>query len=310
MVLLIYKYMNYKKLYNTFIEYCKNTTLRERLTIRNKKDARLNDEYIYSELHHINPKHDIDNTNEDVVRLLPEEHVFAHKIRWKAFKQRGDILAVRFCLNGFQYNKNRKIMEVKNEYRLTKSLLQGYAWIKHNSAVVRNTHGWHTKDGTRRISDARKGTMPVKDSITNKMIGAVSVNHPNVLSGVWVHHSKGTKLSEERKAKCARHGEKNGRYSGYTDEQLLNIAHAYILKNGRIDKKMYDEFPKFPKTFSKFRFKNYNDTSGMRRFKMAYEDKFNEAYPVYIKTEEHKRKLSVSIRRRHKIKGSENDHKD
>ena len=41
------------------------------------------------------------------------------------------------------------------------------------------------------ISAARKGKMPVVDVITREIIGSVLVDHPKVLAGDWVHHSKG-----------------------------------------------------------------------------------------------------------------------
>ena len=34
--------------------------------------------------------------------------------------------------------------------------------------------------------------MCVKDSVTGEFIGDVSTSHPKVISGEWVHHTKGT----------------------------------------------------------------------------------------------------------------------
>jgi len=284
--------MNYKKLYTKLIDYCLQTTPKERLINRNSGDIRINKEHIYTELHHINPKHDKANTNDELVELLPEEHILAHQIRWKAFKMRGDMLAVRFCLNGFQYKKNERIIEAKMENKLNKAIKQGYIWVKQNSFEVRTTHGWHSPDGLKRIAEARKGHMPARDMETMELIGHVPVNHPNVLSGKWAHHMKGRKLSPERAAKCASPGEKNGRHSGYTDIELLDITRKYIIENGSIDKLFHSKYPKFPKSFSKCRFPEFDDKSGLRRFKMAYKERFNDEYPKYIKTEEHRKKLS------------------
>jgi len=47
--------------------------------------------------------------------------------------------------------------------------------------------------GIESISAARKGKMPAVDVLTRESIGSVSVLHPNVLSGQWVHHCTGTK---------------------------------------------------------------------------------------------------------------------
>jgi len=148
------------------------------------------------------------------------------------------------------------------------------------------------KDGCKRISAARKCTMPVKDSETGEIIGSVSTNHENVLSGKWVHTSKGRTINAEERSKRSQPGEKNARYSGYTDDELLNIVREYIQQFGQFDKNLYIKFPKFPKSFSECRFNEFNSRSGLIRFKMAYKKKFNEDFPKYIKTEEHKKKLS------------------
>lgn len=64
--------------------------------------------------------------------------------------------------------------------------------------------------------------MPVKDASTGEMIGSVSTSHPKVLSGEWVHHSKGNKLSDRTilrlKKSMAGTGNSN---SKYTDEELI-----------------------------------------------------------------------------------------
>lgn len=45
--------------------------------------------------------------------------------------------------------------------------------------------------GLESISNARKGKMPAVDAITRQKVGSVPVDHPKVLSGEWIHHSKG-----------------------------------------------------------------------------------------------------------------------
>ena len=51
-----------------------------------------------------------------------------------------------------------------------------------------------SEEGKKRISTARMGTMVVKDVSTGKILKSVSINHPKVLSGEWVHYSKGMSL--------------------------------------------------------------------------------------------------------------------
>jgi len=182
--------MDYKNLYNSFILYCKRYSVKERLFKRNPKDFRLLEDYIYIEKHHIIPKHD--NGSDDInnyVILLPEEHLIAHKIRWKAYNQRGDMLAVRFCLNGLKGVKNYRIDEIKNNSRITKSIKQSFIWLKQNSYNFRKKHGWHSSEGLKNISNSRKNTVVVKNKKGD--IFTVSCQDERYLRGELVHHSKG-----------------------------------------------------------------------------------------------------------------------
>lgn len=230
--------MDYKLLYNNFIEYCKNVDARQRLYNRNKNDYRLKLSKIYTEAHHIIPKHDNgDNNICNIVNLLPEEHYIAHKIRYKAFKQRGDFIAVKLIIITISDKKYSGLDE-----RMIKRLKDKYSWIKQHSREFRNTIGWQSEDGVRRISEARKGTFPAVDAITRESVGSISVNHPKYLSGEWVHHSKGMKayknistgesvflpvkegklLSSSWKPIIAdQSGDKNTRYSGMTDDDIF-----------------------------------------------------------------------------------------
>ena len=192
---------------------------------------------------------------------MPEEHLMIHKLRWKAYKERGDMLAVRFCLNGFN---NKEYLKDNLTLSIPKKIKQGYLWIRQNSYEVRKTHGWHTEEGLKRISNARKGTMPVKDK-NNMMIGTVKVNHPKVLSGEWVHHSKGSTSSEKTRKLISDStvGENNPRYSGISDDDIVNYSLELFEKIGEIPS--YRDTIKYvkylygislPQSFSKWRFKD------------------------------------------------------
>lgn len=182
--------MDYKNIYESYMRSFQQTSPRERLEKRNPLDERLEKEYLYTENHHILPGAlGGKNTKENMVLLLPEEHLWAHEIRYKAYKNPCDMLAVRFVMNGFNSSwKNRYFSGNKT---LNKRIRKISSFIKQNSAEMRKVKGWQTEDGLKRISESRKGTMPVMDAETKEMIGSVSVNHPNVISGKWVHHSKG-----------------------------------------------------------------------------------------------------------------------
>ena len=123
--------MDYIKTYNVFLEYFKNTTVEERLMMRNPHDLRLL-KILYVEKHHITPKSlGGKDSEENLVTLLPEEHVFIHKLRYKAFNNRIDMLAVRFVLNGFNTKSQGDFKNLK--LHLTKTILKGYAFIKQES---------------------------------------------------------------------------------------------------------------------------------------------------------------------------------
>jgi hypothetical protein len=194
-----------------------------RLEKRNKKDFRLTNDSLYTEIHHIIPRSlggcdDLTN----LVELLPEEHIFIHMLRYKIYKKREDALAVRFCLNGLK-SYNFLIKTKPSCVELNKKLRMGYAWIRSHAQTIRQNEGWHTPDGIERISKARKGKIVVKDAVTGEFIGMVSNTHPNVLSKKWVHHTKGRVLSEEerKKRKDMGKGQKNNNASGLLDEYFI-----------------------------------------------------------------------------------------
>lgn len=254
--------MNYEKLYHKMMEYCNNTCPAERMILRDADDPRIGSPKVYTEIHHIIPKHDGGkDIRSNYVILLPEEHIIAHKIRWKAYQQRGDMLSVRFCLNGFHNKGIAPIKEARNSLSLSKTILRGYIWLKQNSYDFRIKHGWQTPEGVESIRKHRMGKMPVKDSITGEMIGSVPVDHDNVKSGKWVHHSKGNKIPEDMRESYSRPMERNGRYSGITDSEIIRISVELSKLAGRIcsivdvreyAKKKYGI--NIPKSFSKNRF--------------------------------------------------------
>lgn len=236
--------MDYVKIHDIFISHFKKTTPRERLKLRHPEDARNFNDYLYTELHHITPRSlGGDDSPDNLVRLLPEEHIFIHFLRYKAFDKREDMLAVRLCLNGGKFNKTRQKLTYGSA-SLSKDIRQGYALVRQHSAEFRKKHGWQTPDGIKRISEARKGKIPVVDAKTGEVMGACTKDHPKYMSGEWVHHTKGfLSVIEKSTGKKIRissqeyqankhlystinsqKGEKNGRYSGLTDEDLVGNA--------------------------------------------------------------------------------------
>ena len=226
--------MNYKQIHDNFITYIQKSTPRSRLTIRNPNDQRLMKTSIYQEVHHIIPR-SLGGIDElyNLVAVLPEEHIFLHMLRYKIYRKREDMLAVRFSLNGYNSGNNIK---GKFKFILNKKIRMGYAWLKSHSTYLRKTEGWQTSEGRSRIAAARKGTIVVKDVHTNIIIGSVPTTHPNVLSGQWVHHTKGRKISKTEKQMRSKMstGNKNNNHSGLTDDYFIKKGIELYIELGYI----------------------------------------------------------------------------
>lgn len=259
--------MNYKNLYTQFCSYCASAPVRDRLKHRNPRDFRLELPVgnIYTESHHILPRgQGGSNDNDNLVDLLPEEHLFAHKLRYKAFGHRHDMLAVRFIVNGLISSTPAKERLKDNHLieNIPEKLNAAYAFISQHSNAFRKLHGWQTDEGRANISRSRKGTFPAVDAITKVSVGSVSVDHPKVLSGEWVHHSKGKPshrdIGELREATS---GKRNPRYCNITDEEMLEFAELVSIQLNEIPsmaflRKVFSEIDDrpWPKSFTKFRF--------------------------------------------------------
>lgn len=184
--------MDYKKIHDDLIDYCKKTSAKERLIKRNKLDPRLNDEYIYTEKHHIIPKHVGGNDSfSNLVVLLPEEHYMIHLLRYKWEKHRYDFLACRFMINGY-VGKTSLVDCIPD--KVTSKMIASF---KQKIYLFRKHTGWQSPEGIKSISKARTGTFPVKCAKTGDIIGSFDRNHPKILSGEWVHHSKGNTTGKD-----------------------------------------------------------------------------------------------------------------
>lgn len=303
--------MDYVKLYDKFINYCKETTPRERLEKRDRSDNRLKKDKLYVEAHHIVPRsEDGSDDEENLVKLLAEEHLFAHMLRYKAFNSSNDILSVRFMINGF---KNKKKFHNDKSIRLNKEVKKAVIFMKEKCNYMQENKLWHSEEGRKNISKSRKGTMPVIEFKTGRKIGSVSVDHPKVLNGEWVHHSKGKvnvydeygnkliiSVDEYRnnKNKYIRRGsnnigETNSRYCGLSDNDIMDKYEEFCKKLGFITTYMTfkryskDNIPNIAKTC--FRFDNKGVLEIHRRiqerlpnyktfFKSAYSNKEKEIY--------------------------------
>lgn len=210
---------------------------------------------VYTEKHHILPRSWGGSDNkENLVRLTGKEHWIAHLLL-------------------------SKIATGQNKYKAFQSVLQMGRIITEDKRKTSRLYERARIEIAAFISKKHKGKIVARCQKTKEIIGMVSKDHPKIISGEWAHHMKGRTLSKERSAMCACPGEKNGRYSGITDEEIvdfgleifekiqmipsLNNIREYVLKK-------YNK--QIPKHFSKFRFP---DKSLMEILEERTNEKFN-----------------------------------
>lgn len=137
----------------------------------------------------------------NITFLTPREHFIAHLILCKIWKntkwEYRCYLSLKMFLNSGQVNKSRSVFE-------NSSRKYEYYKIKANAA----------------ISTGKSGTMPAKDSKTGERLGIVKTDHPKVISGEWVHITKGIKKTKEQRILYSKKGLKNSN-SKYSDEDLF-----------------------------------------------------------------------------------------
>lgn len=261
--------MNYENLYLKMCNYFKKTNFHERLQKRDKTDFRLKKEKIYTENHHILPR-SLGGTDDicNLIRVLPEEHLLLHKIRYKAYGNNQDFLSVKMMINGF--NGKKHLQDIKHNRKI-KNI---YAWFKENCYEFRKKGGWQTEDGKKRISQKRKNMIPGKCSKTGVILGEFSLDDPRVISGEIVHHSKGKHSyydpSTGEKIYCEVgkqpknflpiiadvSGSKNPRYCNITDEEIYDFFDKLILI---LKRRSIEEFP--PIKFAKRLWDKIDDRS-------------------------------------------------
>jgi hypothetical protein len=256
--------------------------------------------FIYTEKHHIIPRHaggSGDATN--LVELLPEEHALAHLIRYKAYADKNDFLSVRFTVNG--YNSKKDLLADS-----TKQTVNKVAKLRKLLDVeFRETHGWHTEQGRKRISSSRTGMLPAF-TVDGQSLGYKPKDHINFTTGEWVHHSKG-KVSvldinnvkyyvsvEEYSLNKHKYkanngnssGENNSRYLGLSDQEILNLVISYTSNFTHLGcipsyKRAVNYYAtkniKLPKSFASFRFNG----KGISYMMSRVEEHFNISVNPY-----------------------------
>lgn len=218
-----------------------------------KLEKRIKHSGIYYETHHIVPEfmfkqrkrtgpagHLDGNANsvDNLVLLTFQEHLMAHYYLYETLKNTrygysaGSALQFFFTKATGAHVRQRALSEVDKEF------LDKMAHLR--------------EIGISSISKARTGKMPVVDAITREKIGSMPVDHPKVLSGEWIHHSKGVKQTWKSRSQV---GKENGNYKEMTAQHLdrilqcvgkslLNGTHFSVKHFSEIIKLEFTEFKK------------------------------------------------------------------
>lgn len=171
--------MNYRMIYGQLMQ-------------KAKSEQRVKNSTVYYERHHIIPtfmfkvsKRNKSGINSghlegyhddkrNIVLLTPREHFLAHVLLYK-------------FLRGTRY-----------EYSAGAALVLFFnvAKSKHKRVTDGKFHSLsrryerYRKEGLKCISSLRKGTFPCINKNTGESVGSLRADHPKVLSGEYVHHSK------------------------------------------------------------------------------------------------------------------------
>ena len=95
-------------------------------------------------------------------------------------------------------------------------------------------------------------------------------------------------------------GEKNSRYTGFTDEEILDNAYKFFKEHRCLPKRKWQIYSSekfgYPKSYSKYRFKKYG--SGLKGFVNAMKEIYNleDKDFKYKRTDCHNKKLSNALK--------------
>ena len=218
-----------------------------------KSENRQKNDEIYYESHHVTPDFMFKNRSrkgprghldgnpnsiDNLVLLTFQEHLLCHYYLYEIHKgtryeyAAGSALQFFFVKAKGNHIRQKKLSEIDQQY------LDSMAHLR--------------KLGLQSISAARKGKMPVVDSVTREKIGSMPVNHEKVLSGEWCHHSKGVAGHNNYKTQK---GNKNNNYKTDIPSQKIRVMKCIgqsIIDGTHLSKKLLEgnikkEFTEFKK---------------------------------------------------------------
>jgi hypothetical protein len=228
----------YKELYKKIIDQA-------------KAENRMKNQGVYYEQHHIvpdflfknrkrtGPRGHLDgnpDSPENLVLLTFSEHLMAHYYLYEIYKETryeysaGSALQFFFVKATVNHERQRNLSEVDEKFLKE---------MEHLRLI-----------GNESISKARTGKMPVVDVVTRKKVGSVPTDHPKVLSGEWIHHSKGVPGKSARDMS----GSKNTNFKELTQDRrermwkcvAISCQDGY-LKLNLLQDNMKSEFTEFKK---------------------------------------------------------------
>jgi len=218
--------MNYRKAYRNIMN-------------RAKSENRTKDGKIYYESHHIIPNFmfknrkgrlgpighlegDCDDKN-NLVLLTMREHFLAHLLLTKIYAKTRYEFSAKKSLVWFFTLVEKSLHPRKEWYNLSR--LEKYE--KYRELAI---------DGIRK---SMSGTMLVKDAKTNEKIGRVSTQHLKVLSGAWVHWTKGRKNTKEQNIANSKRmsgmGNPNAK-KNITRQTVVDAVVEYVIDNKKFGK--------------------------------------------------------------------------
>lgn len=228
----------YKELYKTLIDTA-------------KREYRMRNQGTYYERHHIvpdflfknrkrtGPKGHLDgdpDSQENIILLTFSEHLMAHYYLYEIYKgtryeySAGSALQFFFVKAVGNHKRQKNLTDIDEKFLKEMEQLRLL--------------------GNKSISKARTGKMPVVDAVTREKKGSVSVNHPKVLSGEWVHHSKGVPGKSARDMA----GSKNTNFKELTQDRrermwkcVAESCQDGYLKLNLLRNNMKSEFTEFKK---------------------------------------------------------------
>jgi len=228
----------YKELYKKLIDNARN-------------ENRMKNQGTYYEQHHIvpdflyknrkrtGPKGHLDgnpDSVENLILLTFSEHLMAHYYLYEIYKETryeysaGSALQFFFVKATGNHKRQVNLSEVDEKFLKE---------MEHLRIL-----------GNECISKARTGMMPAVDAITREKQGSVPVDHPKILSGEWIHHSKGVPGKSARDMT----GDKNTNFKELTQDRrermwkcVADSCQDGYLKLNLLQDNMKKEFAEFNK---------------------------------------------------------------